>query len=281
MIVDAHVHLWSSRTNPPHHRSEPLGADELVRGMDAAGIDRAINCPAVWDPRANEIANEAARRYPDRIATMGWFELTPDGNSKGLARWMDQPGMLGLRFVLVDPLRRSWFEQGLLDWVWEGAQHYGIPVGLTVPGALPHLGMVASRFPGLQLVVDHMGAGAFGKAPEAFSHLPDLLGLASLPNVSVKASAAPGYAADPFPFRSVHPVLRDIVAAFGPQRVFWGTDITRLSCSWRDCVTMFAEHLPWLPDTALKDIMGDAVLRFLRWPVPDAGSRRGPDGRAR
>ena len=275
VIVDSHIHLWSSRTSPPHHRAEPMGADELVRGMDAAGVDRAINCPAIWDARANEVANEAARRYPDRIATMGWFELTPDGDSTTLARWMEQPGMRGLRFVLVDPVLRSWFEQGRLDWVWSGAQNYGIPVGLTVPDALPHLFTVASRFSGLKLVVDHMGAGAFGKVPDAFAHLPDLLRLAALPNVSVKASAAPGYATDAFPFRSMHPVLRQIVSAFGSQRVFWGTDITRLSCSWRDCVTMFTEHLPWLSAPALEDVMGGAALRFLRWPAASPSYEQG------
>ena len=29
-------------------------------------------------------------------------------------------------------------------------------------------------------------------------------------------------------------------------RMFWGTDITRMPCSWRKCVTMFTEELPWL-----------------------------------
>ena len=28
--------------------------------------------------------------------------------------------------------------------------------------------------------------------------------------------------------------------------MFWGTDITKMPCSWRQCVTMFTEELPWL-----------------------------------
>jgi hypothetical protein len=32
--------------------------------------------------------------------------------------------------------------------------------------------------------------------------------------------------------------------AFGPARWSWGTDITRMPCPWRQCVTMFTEELP-------------------------------------
>ena len=43
-----------------------------------------------------------------------------------------------------------------------------------------------------------------------------------------------------FPFS---PCLDD---AFGPQRMFWGSDLTRLKCSYRQCVTLFTEEIPWL-----------------------------------
>jgi hypothetical protein len=59
--------------------------------------------------------------------------------------------------------------------------------------------------------------------------------------------------------------VRQIYDAFGPQRMFWGPDITKMPCSWRQCVTMFTEELPWLsePDKAL--IMGQAVCAWWGW----------------
>ena len=42
------------------------------------------------------------------------------------------------------------------------------------------------------------------------------------------------------------PSLRQTDAACGPERMFWGTDITRLRCSWQQCVTLSTEELPWL-----------------------------------
>jgi hypothetical protein len=44
----------------------------------------------------------------------------------------------------------------------------------------------------------------------------------------------------------MHTHLRQIFDAFGPERMFWGTDISKMACSWKQCVTMFTEELPWL-----------------------------------
>jgi len=66
----------------------------------------------------------------------------------------------------------------------------------------------------------------------------------------------------------MHTFVRQIYDAFGPQRLFWGTDITKMPCSWRQCVTMFTEEMPWLsePDKAL--IMGQALCAWWGWDRP-------------
>ena len=64
-----------------------------------------------------------------------------------------------------------------------------------------------------------------------------LLPLAKLPNVAIKATGAPGYSAEQYPFRDIHDGLRRIYDAYGPDRFFWGTDITRMPCTYRQCVT--------------------------------------------
>src|SRR5262245_21167961 len=53
--------------------------------------------------------------------------------------------------------------------------------------------------------------------------------------------------------------------AFGPARWFWGTDITRMPCPWRQCVTLFTEELPWLKGRDLELVMGRAVCDWLGW----------------
>ena len=75
---------------------------------------------------------------------------------------------------------------------------------------------------------------------------------------------------DDYPFRSIHPHLRQVYDAFGPQRMFWGTDITRMPCSWRQCVTMFTEELPWLTGRDLEPVMGRAFCDWIGWKVSAA-----------
>jgi hypothetical protein len=59
-----------------------------------------------------------------------------------------------------------------------------------------------------------------------------------------------------------------LVDAFGPRRCFWGTDITRMPCSYRQCVTMFTEELAWLKGRDLELVMGHAICAWLGWQRP-------------
>src|SRR5438477_623841 len=97
-------------------------------------------------------------------------------------------------------------------------------------------------------------------AVEAVRRHPD-----KFPNVAIKMSGAPSYSSQPYPYKSIHGYLRQIFEAFGPDRSFWGTDITRMPCSYRQCVTMFTEEMPWLKGRDLERVMGGAVVDWLGW----------------
>jgi predicted TIM-barrel fold metal-dependent hydrolase len=106
------------------------------------------------------------------------------------------------------------------------------------------------------------------KDAEGFANLPQLLALAKYPNVGVKASGAPSYSSQPYPYRNIHTYIRQIYDAFGAERMFWGTDITRMPCSWRQCVTMFTEELPWLSGRDQELVMGRALCNWIGWKLP-------------
>ena len=54
-------------------------------------------------------------------------------------------------------------------------------------------------------------------------------------------------------------------ALLRPARWFWVTDITRMTCSWRQCVRLFTEELSWLKGRDLELVMGRAVCDWLGW----------------
>ena len=272
-IVDAQVHIWSSGppTNPNHRQVEVFSKDSLLKEMDEAAIDAAILHPPGWDPNGNEVAVEAAKEHPDRFAILGHFPLDRPENRSLPEHWKDRPGMVGLRFALLQPHQRAWWTDGTMDWLWPAAEQAGLPVALLAGDFLRIVGQVAERHPGLKLLVDHLGRAGGAKDAEAFANLADLVALARYPNVAVKATGAPSYSSEPYPYRNIHPYLHQLYDAFGPVRMFWGTDITRMPCSWRQCVTMFTEELPWLNQRDKELTMGEALCTWLNWqPQPKA-----------
>jgi hypothetical protein len=50
--------------------------------------------------------------------------------------------------------------------------------------------------------------------------------------------------------------------------VFWGTDLTRMPCTYYECIHLFTDHLPWLTGEDLERVMGRGVCEWLGWPVP-------------
>jgi len=152
-----------------------------------------------------------------------------------------------------------------MDWLWPAAERAGLPVGLAAADHLAVVAKVAERHPGLKLIIDHLAAVSGAKDAAAFAKLPELVALARFPNVAVKASAAPGTSSEAYPYRNVHGYLRQVFDAFGPRRFFWGTDLTRMPCSWRQCVTMYTEELPFLTAADKDLVMGRALCDWIGW----------------
>ena len=268
-IVDAQIHIWSKGTPSGTHRKvSSFTAEEALKDMDEAGVDAAlIHPPYSWDPDSNALAVEAARKWPERFAVMGNFPPNVPENRKLMPGWKNQPGMLGLRWALLSPEQQVWLHDGTLDWVWPAAEREGIPVATMGGLFLPEFRKIAEAHPSLKLIIDHCGLLRLSQGEAAFAKLPELLALAKLPNVAIKLTGAPHYSLQPYPFRDLHDGLQRIFDAYGPQRLFWGTDITRMPCSWRQCVTFFTEELKWLKGRDQELVMGRALCDWLGWKL--------------
>ena len=272
-VVDAQVHVWGADTparpwpgggNPKPHRAEPWTAAELVAAMDAAGVDAAVIVPPGWEGERNDLALAAAADYPGRFAVMGRFDPLL-GNA--FEHWRDQPGMLGVRFTFHSARGGALLLEPAMADVWAAAERHAIPLMIrALPPMLPVVADIAIRHPGLQLALDHLAIPQGATDSAAFAHLPGLLALARHPNIAVKATCMPAYATDPFPHRGLHEPLRAIIDAYGAERVFWGSDVSRLPGSYRDGVLQWTMHMPWLDRASIEAIMGGALSRWLRWP---------------
>lgn len=139
------------------------------------------------------------------------------------------------------------------------------------PQRVPALGpdellarMDAAAFPDLRITVDHLALdGADGPLTKAVA---PLLPLAKHANVAVKASALPCFVTEDYPYPQIVRTVYELVAAFGPNRVFWGSDLSRLPCSYEQLIGLFLREMPRLTPEDLNWIMGKGVSAWLNWP---------------
>jgi predicted TIM-barrel fold metal-dependent hydrolase len=191
--------------------------------------------------------------------------LADPASRERIKTWRRPPFQLGLRFTLIQPHNAQYWTDGTMDWMWAEAEKHCPLVGFYAFSHLDIIAARAARHPGLRIVIDHMGLEGIKKAPDGLSEFAKLLELARLPNVAVKLTGAQAASAEAYPFRDMHEPIRRTIDAFGPERVFWGTDLTRMPCSYRQCVTMFTEEMPWLKGDHLNLVMGEGFMRWARW----------------
>ncbi|MFC5747242.1 amidohydrolase family protein [Actinomadura rugatobispora] len=276
LVIDAQVHIWGPSTPerpwPPGHgepqRAEPLSGDELLSDMDRCGVHRAVLVPPSWQGDGNDFALEAARAHPDRFAVMGRFDALSAPRPEALETWCDDPAMLGVRLTLhtEDGIRA--LARRELDWFWRAAQEHAVPVMIYAPGNLAAVDDLARRFPRLVLTVCHAGLPLEDLGDRVWAELEHLWPLAEHDNVAVKAASLPYYVREPWPFAELQGVVRRMVDVFGPRRVFWGSDLSRLPCAYDDLVRFFRD-LDFLSADERDQVLGRGIAEWLRWTTDD------------
>jgi predicted TIM-barrel fold metal-dependent hydrolase len=275
LITDAQIHLWEidrpdrpwiKGLQRPPHRSSGFSAEEILAEMDAVGIHRAIIVPPTWVGDNNQSVLEAAAKYPNRFAVVGRFNPKAPDAHKQLERWMNQAGMLGIRSTFHTKPYMDWLDDGTLDWYWKACAEFGIPIMALVPGMARKLVPVAERHPHLKILIPHMGCALDSRGAAAFASLDDVLSLARYPGISVMVSAAPCYSDQPYPFTDIRPFIRRIFDTYGPRRLLWGSDLSRLKCSYRECLDQFRKSLDFLSAEDKEWMLGKTLSAVLNWP---------------
>jgi predicted TIM-barrel fold metal-dependent hydrolase len=95
----------------------------------------------------------------------------------------------------------------------------------------------------------------------------ETVALAKYPNVSVKVSASPSISREPYPFRDVAVHIKRVLDAYGPQRCYWGTDLTNsyAMARYRQRISNFTEELSFLSESDKDWVMGRAIVERLKW----------------
>lgn len=284
-IVDTQVHIWTEETpDRPWipgarerirlngHREEPFSYQELLELMDAGGVDRALLVPPSWEGNRIDYSLEACEAYPERFGIMA--RVAQDDEVEGTAMLKDfaeNPHIKGTRLTFHRPQDRNWMIDGTCDWYWPAAADLEMPTMVHAPIWKAELGEIAEKHPKLKIIIDHMGILARSVDDAIGYWVSETADLNPHPNIYVKVSAIPGYSTHEFPNLNIEKYVREMVDKMGPERCFWGTDITRLlghGLTYKDTIEQFTKHFDFTEDE-LEWIMGRGISECLGWPVPD------------
>ncbi len=258
-----------------HAEATAVPRERMVEALDATGIDAAVLVATShygWD---NGYSLEAAEMYPGRFAVVGRVDHTREDVDEAVQEWRAHPAAVGLRVIVVSDAVRDQLRDGAYARLLAACQRHEVPVCVFPPGYLAEVNAIAAAYPDLQLVIDHLGLAQpplMTPDPDRFQRLPELLDLARHPNIAVKLTAAPTLSLGGFPYRDIWRRARQVLEAFGPERVMWGTDWTRVM----DVLTL-EQGTQWITGTDLLSdaekelVLGRTCKRIFRWePAPAA-----------
>lgn len=243
-IVDSHCHVSSLWYEP---------VESLLAQMDRAGVQHAVLVQLLGQYE-NGYLLECCRLHPDRFAAIGAVDVSRPDALDAVRRLADQ-GAVGIR---LRPTARSAGAEP--NAIWEMARTCGMSVscvGNSQLHAAPEFTELVAALPGLPIVLEHFGGTSQADATEDQRRARrSVFDLARYPNVYLKLPGlgelfprAPQLPAQGIPLDlSGRSILEEAMAAFGPQRLMWGSDFPVVSSregyvnALRWCQDAYADH---------------------------------------
>jgi predicted TIM-barrel fold metal-dependent hydrolase len=238
-LVDCHVHLFAadqkrfplSPGSP--YKPAPLTVEEYSRFATAAGIDHAVIVhpePYQDDHRYLEycftqepspnffkgtcLFDPASRETPDRLSSL--VGLNP---ARIVALRIHETHKPGTPSLTSGPIKDRDMRSPAMKATWKRVEQLKLSIQMHfLPFYAPQIFELASQFPTVPVILDHLGRAGQG-TPGEFA---GVLKLARLPRVYMKYSGAEYSSKEKYPFADVKPIVRRSYDAFGPDRMIWG-----------------------------------------------------------
>ncbi|GAA1532802.1 amidohydrolase family protein [Nocardioides humi] len=279
-LVDAQVHAWVSSTprfpwSEQHLRRLPArlrplyetgdhSAERVVVMMDEAGVDVAVLTSTFLYGTDPSYALDAAARFPGRFVVVAYVDDTVPDLASYLDWTVGQRDLVGLRVFLGTPDAGAPGRGVGAGSFLEDVADAGLPLFVSPMGSLDRLAALATSRPATPIVVDHLGLWIDAPRERRWRLADQVLALAAIPNIHIKCSAAPELSRERFPFPDVLALLDRYVAAFGTDRLLWGSDINQHldSLSYADAVDYVRCHRAWSAEQRAM-LLGGTAVRLL------------------
>jgi L-fuconolactonase len=259
-IIDTHLHAISPDTaaypkapigghQSDWSRERPVDVAGVLRGMDAAGIAKAVLVQAstVYG-HDNRYVVESVRAHPDRFVGVYSIDALAADAVTQIDRWQ-AAGLSGFRLFTTGstmPGQSDWLGHKDSYPAWAYAEARGIPICLQMTMAgLPALRTLLERFPKSRVLLDHCARPDLADGAP-YNAAAALFDIATFPGVYLKlthrtlAAAATGRS-QPAAF------LEKLVTVFGANRIAWGSNFPAAEDTLPELLATAREVLSVLP----------------------------------
>jgi L-fuconolactonase len=277
MIIDSHLHLWT-RSDGAYLWLTPA-AGELYADFEAhqagaelaaAGVDAAVLVQADDTDADTDAMLRVADEHAWAVGVVGWVKLDDPAQAEAqLERRTQHPAFRGVRHLVHDDPRDEFLELPSVR------QSLGLlaarGLAYDVPNAWPrHLAQVtalAGALPGLTVVIDHLAKPPRG-TDDFDAWRAELERAAAHPNTVGKVSGLrmPG---TEYSVAAVREVWEIALAAFGPDRLLWGSDwpITVPDGGYQPTYDVLAELIGELSPAERDAVLGGTARRVYGLPL--------------
>ena len=207
VVVDGYCHCGLSKYRP---------VEDVVSTMERHGVSRAVLVQHIGE-YDNSYIEGVVRSDPDRFAGVLLVDTDDPAADNALTTWADTGVFRGLR-IFAHTITSC-------PKVWERAAE--LRLNLVVyddPTLAPYADLLAdfaAGHPRARLVISHLGMPDMAEAPR-FESSRRILSLADHPNVCLQLSGMHMFAKEPY--SDLVPFIERLVAAFGPERLFYGSN---------------------------------------------------------
>ena len=166
LIIDTHLEVWTIDPKFPFHNPEhPDARPEIsapveneVEEMREFGLRYAVlinERDYGWD---NSYISYSLHKYPDRFVAHGLINPEDPKVADRLRYWVKEHGFQGMRFSPLYHPNSTWLNSKAHYPLWREAEKLGAVFNFYIlPHQMPMLEDMAGRFPGVKVVVDHLG----------------------------------------------------------------------------------------------------------------------------
>ncbi|WP_158926525.1 amidohydrolase [Acidisphaera sp. S103] len=255
--IDAHHHVWRldrgdyawlTPSLRPIYRDFDL--QDLVPHLTCHGIEATILVQAAATEAETAFLLEIAERSPTVAGVVGWTDFEAPDAAGNVVRLASNRLLVGLRPMVQDIEDDDWLlRDALVPAINAMIRHQLVFDALVLPRHLPRLLHIADRYPGLGIVLDHLGKPHI-EAGTLDPWRDDVARLAERPNVTCKLSGMANEAGSEWQGDHLRPYVDHVLACFGPDRILWGSDWPVVNLAggydrWHDTARILIPEASW------------------------------------